>query len=167
MSFSITVHINWQFSQSVVVGGQYIAEFIKFHSERWLKFPLPLRRTSARCAACTSVQCATWRRGMIAGKYLVTIDCSSLEQVGLYNEINVLSSLPIMAGSEVFRYRAVLMRARFDENKCKDIAEGMRLLAIGQQELFETKHGQPRTCKVFANVLRTMPILSMIFYSRE
>lgn len=72
-----------------------------------------------------------------------------------------------MAGSEVFRYRAVLMRARFDENKCKDIAEGMRLLAIGQQELFETKHGQPRTCKVFANVLRTMPILSMVFYSRE
>lgn len=39
------------------------------------------------------------------------------------------------------------MRARFDENKNKDVAEGMRLLASGQKELFENKHFQPRNCK--------------------
>ncbi|TDG43350.1 hypothetical protein AWZ03_010218 [Drosophila navojoa] len=49
---------------------------------------------------------------------------------------------------DVYRYRAVQMRARFDENKNKDVAEGMRLLASGQKELFETKHFQPRN---FAN----------------
>ncbi|XP_023160613.1 NADH dehydrogenase [ubiquinone] 1 beta subcomplex subunit 9 [Drosophila hydei] len=49
---------------------------------------------------------------------------------------------------DIYRYRAVQMRARFDENKRKDLAEGMRLLASGQKELFETKHYQPRT---FAN----------------
>jgi len=52
----------------------------------------------------------------------------------------------MLATSEVFRYRAVLMRARFDENRKKDLGEGRRLLACGQQELFETKHFQPRNC---------------------
>ncbi|KAH8414997.1 hypothetical protein KR215_004817 [Drosophila sulfurigaster] len=61
---------------------------------------------------------------------------------------------------EVYRYRAVLMRARFDENRRKDLAEGMRLLACGQQELFETKHFQPRNCKL--NMLRMMWNLSYI-----
>ncbi|EDV33155.1 uncharacterized protein Dana_GF21668 [Drosophila ananassae] len=48
----------------------------------------------------------------------------------------------------VYRYRAVQLRARFDENRCKDLGEGIRLLACGQRELFETKHFQPRN---FAN----------------
>ncbi|XP_052842602.1 NADH dehydrogenase [ubiquinone] 1 beta subcomplex subunit 9-like [Drosophila gunungcola] len=43
-----------------------------------------------------------------------------------------------------YRYRAVLLRARFDENRCKDMAEGVVLLACGEKELFETKHYQPR-----------------------
>ncbi|BFF93776.1 NADH dehydrogenase [Drosophila madeirensis] len=47
-----------------------------------------------------------------------------------------------------YRYRAVQMRARFDENRNKDLGEGIRLLAVGQKELFETKHFQPRN---FAN----------------
>ncbi|KAI8043822.1 hypothetical protein M5D96_005160, partial [Drosophila gunungcola] len=47
-----------------------------------------------------------------------------------------------------YRYRAVQLRARFDENRRKDMGEGLRLLAAGQKELFETKHFQPRN---FAN----------------
>ncbi|EDW76108.1 NADH dehydrogenase [ubiquinone] 1 beta subcomplex subunit 9 [Drosophila tropicalis] len=48
----------------------------------------------------------------------------------------------------VYRYRAVQLRARFDENRNKDLGEGIRLLACGQKELFETKHFQPKN---FAN----------------
>ncbi|XP_017047946.1 NADH dehydrogenase [ubiquinone] 1 beta subcomplex subunit 9 [Drosophila ficusphila] len=47
-----------------------------------------------------------------------------------------------------YRYRAVQLRARFDENCNKDLGEGIRLLACGKKELFETKHFQPRN---FAN----------------
>ncbi|XP_016977755.1 NADH dehydrogenase [ubiquinone] 1 beta subcomplex subunit 9-like [Drosophila rhopaloa] len=43
-----------------------------------------------------------------------------------------------------YRYQAVLLRARFDQNRCKDIGEGVSLVACGEKELFETKHYQPR-----------------------
>lgn len=86
---------------------------------------------------------------MIAGKYsraAVRLQSSLTRLDYIMNCFG--SPLSILVGcSEVFRYRAVLMRARFDENKCKDISEGIRLLALGQRELFETKHCQPRTCK--------------------
>lgn len=49
----------------------------------------------------------------------------------------------------IYRYRAVLLRQRFEKNRCvTDMAEASRLLAAGEQELFETKHFQP---KYFAN----------------
>lgn len=61
----------------------------------------------------------------------------------------------MLVTSEVYRYRAVLMRARFDENRKKDLGEGRRLLACGQQELFETKHFQPKNCKCIYVVVST------------
>jgi len=64
----------------------------------------------------------------------------------LYNEQVHLGCF-LMPISNVYRYRAVQLRARFDENRSKDLGEGIRLLACGQRELFETRHFQPRNCK--------------------
>ncbi|XP_065357429.1 NADH dehydrogenase [ubiquinone] 1 beta subcomplex subunit 9 [Calliphora vicina] len=45
---------------------------------------------------------------------------------------------------EVYRYRAVQMRHRFEENrKVTDMAKAAQLLAAGEQELFNTQHYQP------------------------
>ncbi|XP_037958680.1 NADH dehydrogenase [ubiquinone] 1 beta subcomplex subunit 9 [Teleopsis dalmanni] len=44
----------------------------------------------------------------------------------------------------IFRYRAVLLRQRFEENRCVDMATAVSLLKQGEQEVFETQHYQPR-----------------------
>ncbi|KAK4306979.1 hypothetical protein Pmani_021232 [Petrolisthes manimaculis] len=45
----------------------------------------------------------------------------------------------------MFRYRAVLLRARFDENKnVKDLRVAQQLLDEGEKELFSQIHYQPR-----------------------
>lgn len=45
---------------------------------------------------------------------------------------------------EVYRYRAVLLRQRFEENRnVTDMAKAAKLLAAGEQELFNTQHYQP------------------------
>ncbi|XP_055923576.1 NADH dehydrogenase [ubiquinone] 1 beta subcomplex subunit 9 [Eupeodes corollae] len=45
----------------------------------------------------------------------------------------------------IFRYRAVLLRDRFDKNKnITDMAEATRILEAGEKELFETQHFQPK-----------------------
>ncbi|XP_055372159.1 NADH dehydrogenase [ubiquinone] 1 beta subcomplex subunit 9 [Condylostylus longicornis] len=45
----------------------------------------------------------------------------------------------------IFRYRAVLLRQRFEENRnVTDIRAASQLLADGEKELFETQHWQPR-----------------------
>ncbi|CAD7086004.1 unnamed protein product [Hermetia illucens] len=49
----------------------------------------------------------------------------------------------------IFRYRAVLLRQRFEENKnVNDPVKANELLLAGEKELFETQHFQP---KKFAN----------------
>jgi len=63
------------------------------------------------------------------------------------NKCILVVSIP---ASNEFRYRAVQLRARFDENRCKDLGEGTQILACAQKELFETKHFQPRNCKQMA-----------------
>ncbi|XP_050306515.1 NADH dehydrogenase [ubiquinone] 1 beta subcomplex subunit 9 [Anthonomus grandis grandis] len=46
---------------------------------------------------------------------------------------------------DVFRYQAVLMRARFDENKdIKDMIAAKDLIEKGEQELFDKQHWHPR-----------------------
>ncbi|KAL3288449.1 hypothetical protein HHI36_002894 [Cryptolaemus montrouzieri] len=46
---------------------------------------------------------------------------------------------------EVFRFRAVLMRAEFDKNKnIKDMRLAKKLLQEGEEELFRTMHPIPR-----------------------
>lgn len=45
---------------------------------------------------------------------------------------------------EIYRYRAVQMRQRFEENRnVTDMAKAAQLLAAGEQELFNTQHYQP------------------------
>uniref|UniRef100_T1PHU2 NADH dehydrogenase [ubiquinone] 1 beta subcomplex subunit 9 n=1 Tax=Musca domestica TaxID=7370 RepID=T1PHU2_MUSDO len=45
---------------------------------------------------------------------------------------------------EIYRYRAVQLRARFEENRnVTDMAKAVKLLAAGEQELFNTQHYQP------------------------
>ncbi|XP_031624853.1 NADH dehydrogenase [ubiquinone] 1 beta subcomplex subunit 9 [Contarinia nasturtii] len=49
----------------------------------------------------------------------------------------------------VFRFNAILLRERFDQNKeIKDLRIARELLKSGEQELFEKQHPQPFT---FAN----------------
>ncbi|CAO1406825.1 unnamed protein product [Diamesa serratosioi] len=49
----------------------------------------------------------------------------------------------------VYRYQAVMMRARFDENRNeRDFRKAQDLLSGGEKELFENQHPQPRK---FAN----------------
>lgn len=44
-----------------------------------------------------------------------------------------------------FRYRAVLLRARFDEHKNeRDLRKAKKLLEDGEEELYENLHYQPR-----------------------
>ena len=46
----------------------------------------------------------------------------------------------------VFRYRAVMMRQRFEKNRCvNDMAKATELLEEGERELFENRHPLPRT----------------------
>jgi hypothetical protein len=50
--------------------------------------------------------------------------------------------------SNVFRYQAVLLRARFDENaKITDMSKAAELLKQGEEELFLTQHPIPKKCK--------------------
>ncbi|XP_073823512.1 NADH dehydrogenase (ubiquinone) B22 subunit [Musca autumnalis] len=45
---------------------------------------------------------------------------------------------------EIYRYRAVQLRQRFEENRnVTDMAKAAKLLAAGEQELFNTQHYQP------------------------
>lgn len=49
-----------------------------------------------------------------------------------------------------FRYRAVLMRDRFDKTRSViDERRALKLVEDGEQELFENQHYQPRQCKVY------------------
>ncbi|KAJ8924501.1 hypothetical protein NQ315_007298 [Exocentrus adspersus] len=46
---------------------------------------------------------------------------------------------------DVFRYYAVLMRARFDENKdIKDMRVAKEFIRKGEEELFDNQHWQPK-----------------------
>lgn len=64
-------------------------------------------------------------------------------KVMLYNKQTILFDY-----SEVFRYYAVLMRQRFDENKdIQDLRVAKELLAKGEEELFLNQHWHPRKCK--------------------
>lgn len=48
----------------------------------------------------------------------------------------------------LYRYHAVLLRARFDENKDEfDMVKAKQLLADGEEELFLKRHPQPFKCK--------------------
>lgn len=47
----------------------------------------------------------------------------------------------------IYRYQAVLMRARFDENVKKDLNKGIQLVEDGERELFSKQHYQPKKCK--------------------
>lgn len=47
----------------------------------------------------------------------------------------------------IFRYRAVLLRQRFEQNRNEvDPGKVQDLLEKGEQELFENQHPQPRAC---------------------
>lgn len=48
----------------------------------------------------------------------------------------------------VYRYNAVIMRSRFDENRSVlDMRKAKELLALGEEELFKMQHYQPLKCK--------------------
>lgn len=48
----------------------------------------------------------------------------------------------------MYRYQAVMMRARFDENRNeRDFRKAQDLLSDGEKELFENQHTQPRKCR--------------------
>lgn len=47
----------------------------------------------------------------------------------------------------IFRYHAVVLRERFDENKTiKDMRIARKLLSDGEEELFIKQHPQPFAC---------------------
>lgn len=50
---------------------------------------------------------------------------------------------------EVFRYQAVLMRQRFEENRdIKDMRIARQLLENGEEEVFQKRHYQPKKCAI-------------------
>ena len=58
----------------------------------------------------------------------------------------------------MYRYRAVLLRARFDENKdIKDMRVAQQLLDEGEKELFSVIHYQPRQCE-YSLIVYIVPI---------
>ena len=49
---------------------------------------------------------------------------------------------------QVFRYEAVLLRARFDANKNEtDMIKAKQMLKDGEKEFFEKQHPQPFKCE--------------------
>lgn len=53
-----------------------------------------------------------------------------------------------LISSHVYRYQAVLLRARFDEHaKEPDMRRAVQLLKEGEEELFSKQHPIPRACK--------------------
>ncbi|KAF2883544.1 hypothetical protein ILUMI_22608 [Ignelater luminosus] len=79
---------------------------------------------------------------------------SSLPVVGLVSHTRKVQSLYKKAlrcleswydRREVYRYQAVLMRQRFDENRdVKDMRIAKDLLSKGEEELFQKQHWLPR-----------------------
>ncbi|GFG35170.1 hypothetical protein Cfor_12746 [Coptotermes formosanus] len=69
-------------------------------------------------------------------------------EVCLYALIHLLVlcvNTPWYSHSEAFRYEAVLLRQRFEENRnVKDMRIAKQLLETGEQELFEKQHYQPK-----------------------
>ena len=64
-----------------------------------------------------------------------------------FSQPSNFSSFP-SRGRHMYRYRAVLLRARFDENKdIKDMMVAQQLLDEGEKELFSLIHYQPRQCE--------------------
>uniref|UniRef100_A0A7R9G0F1 NADH dehydrogenase [ubiquinone] 1 beta subcomplex subunit 9 n=2 Tax=Timema TaxID=61471 RepID=A0A7R9G0F1_TIMSH len=65
---------------------------------------------------------------------LKEIGCNEVDWIGLTQDMD----------RRIFRYHAVLHRARFDENRnLKDLRVAKELLAKGEEELFLTQHYQP------------------------
>lgn len=57
-------------------------------------------------------------------------------------------NIPWYSVSDAFRYEAVLLRQRFEENRnVKDMRVAKQLLEDGEQELFKKQHYQPKKCK--------------------
>ncbi|PSN47288.1 NADH dehydrogenase [ubiquinone] 1 beta subcomplex subunit 9 [Blattella germanica] len=58
-----------------------------------------------------------------------------------YSDVHASQPFP----KEVFRYEAVLLRQRFEENRdVKDMRKAKELLHIGEEELFKNQHYQPK-----------------------
>jgi NADH dehydrogenase (ubiquinone) 1 beta subcomplex subunit 9 len=52
----------------------------------------------------------------------------------------------------MFRYQAVIMRERFDQNRnIVDFRRAQQIVAEGEKELFEKQHYQPKKCMFIAN----------------
>jgi hypothetical protein len=55
---------------------------------------------------------------------------------------------PQYSVSDAFRYEAVLLRQRFEENRnVRDMRVAKQLLEEGEQELFKKQHYQPKKCE--------------------
>lgn len=62
-------------------------------------------------------------------------------------ELNVLTIF-IFDFRHTFRYNAVLLRQRFEENRnILDMRQAKELVALGHEELFLNQHYQPMKCK--------------------
>lgn len=66
---------------------------------------------------------------------------------------------PWYSDSDAFRYEAVLLRQRFEENRnVKDMRIAKQLLEDGEQELFEKQHYQPKKCEYNDKVHKVFPL---------
>lgn len=78
---------------------------------------------------------------------------------------NLICYLFLSASRDVFRYQAVLMRDRFDQNKdIKDLVLAKSLLEQGEQELFKNLHWHPKKCKCYTpQLVSTLVIFALQF----
>ncbi|KAF5301142.1 hypothetical protein FQR65_LT08972 [Abscondita terminalis] len=61
------------------------------------------------------------------------------------------------SGVDIYRYKAVLMRQQFEENRCvMDQRVAKKLLEMGEEELFQKNHWAPR--KFLFSILLVLPI---------
>lgn len=72
----------------------------------------------------------------------------SVHNMSWVSTFNIFVSFNILSYRHVYRYQAVLLRDRFDQNaKLPDMRKAAQLLKEGEEELFLKQHPIPKKCK--------------------
>lgn len=126
-------------------------------AQRWLKYrpaSLPIRSASA---GCTKRPCEPPRPGICIGIFInnwlykshqsgACVRAAVCQFLGSNRDQAQFNGISFVR-RHVFRFNAILLRDRFEQNKnIQDMRIARKLLTEGERELFEKQHPQPIAC---------------------